>query len=145
MVTGLPLLAPTFRKPRKVGHPAYNVYTDDPFNHSCILPLLAAAHIIVDLELALSDLNCVTKEEYDSVFQDIISCADEVGNRFIVDDTIGKTIFNWSVFFSRPSFGKGAKLLLSLSSIPLFRRFAVRRMREYAWKAAQIRKNLKRL
>ncbi len=140
-------------------HPAwvwpYNAYMDNRFNHSFNLPLMAAAHIIGDLELVLARLCCATKEEYDSVFQDIITCAEDVGESFSVYNTTGKTYFNWYFYIrnrmtpgdsiSRPSLGRGARLVLALSSIPQLRGFAIRKMREYAWKTAQTRKNLKTL
>jgi len=78
-----------------------------------------------------------------------------MGKSFDVENTTGKIYANWKVRrrtltapgekMKRPSLGSGAKLLLSLSSIPAFRKFTIRKMREYAWNTAQIRKNLKRL
>ena len=75
-----------------------------------------------------------------------------MGKSFDVENTTGKIYANWKVRrrtltapgekVKRPSLGSGAKLLLSLSSIPAFRKFTIR---EYVWNTAQIRKNLKRL
>ena len=140
-------------------HPAwvwpYNAYLQNPFNHALILPLLAAAHIIGDLEIVLARLCCVSRTEFDSVFGDIMHCAEHEGKSFAVRNPFGEIYKSWKIRqkdlsepdgeIRRSSLGFGTRLFLSLSSIPCLRQMAIRKMRNYAWNTAQIRKNLKKL
>ena len=55
---------------------AFNAYQDKS-NRLTVLALMAAAHILGDLEGVLFFVD-VTKEEYDQVYEDIVDCVSEV-------------------------------------------------------------------
>jgi hypothetical protein len=103
----------------------------------------------------LARLCCVSEQEFESVFDDIVDCAQDAGESFSVRNTLGEIYRSWKANrrkltepdgkMTHPDLGIGTRLFVSLSSIPCFRQIAIRTMRNYAWNTAQIRKNLRPL
>ena len=72
-----------------------------------------------------------------------------------VNNVFGEIYWSWKINrrgltepaqkMTQPTLSIGMKLFLSLSFVPVFKRIAIRKMRNYAWNTAQIRKNLRPL
>ncbi len=91
------------------------------------LAVMAAAHILIDLEAALFEVNVQDKNQFDEVFQDVVCCLDETTVTFAVGTSLTEMLLR---FFSE-NFKHG-------------RDAVIWEMRDFAWGRYQDRKLVSR-
>ena len=104
---------------------AFGAYETDRYAFATVLPLMAAAHILIDLDGALfySD---ITKSEYDTIFSHIVDC-------LALSHPEGMSLKQELLHILQNRLAKG------------FRNLAIWQLRQLAWDSAQERKRLKAL
>lgn len=105
----------------------YEEYSHDPQNYLLLLPMMAGAHILDDLETVLCSVE-VTEPEYNSVFDTIVLCLDKT--RVEVDGFGDGSLKQGLMDFLVNEFGKTG------------RDWAIEKLRQFAWDSYQRRLRL---
>jgi hypothetical protein len=122
---------------------AYRIYKRNPFDISAVLPFLAMAHILVDLEAVLAQVENIQKSDFDAVFPHISRCIVAVGRGYGIGNPVAG-LFRAFTERSAPqkTSSLGFRIFLAIAWVPPIRDYGVRKIRDYAWHTAMARRNL---
>ena len=120
-------------------------YEEDRQGIARHLPLMAVAHILEDLPIAIYECCEVSKTEYYAVFSDIMICVEEIRQTYAIDENLKAEMLR---HFRRnaPIPDKALRLVfffaLLFAWFPPILAIGIRKMRDVAWDNAQARKAL---